>query len=872
MNTYLYRLLTFLLVFASGYQAVATHNRAGEITYEQVGELTYKITITTFTYTLSPADRDELTVDWGDGEYTVAQRYREDFLPDYYKRNKYSATHTFPGPGVYEIVVQDPNRNDGVLNIPNSVQTVFSIKTTLKIDPSLGYNNTPKLLTQPIDKAGLYELFMHNPSAYDPDGDSLSYSLTTCLQENGEPIENYSLPQASDTIYIDPVTGDFVWDAPVQTGLFNVAIKIHEWRDGVKIGYVIRDMQIKVVDTDNEPPEIDSLPNLCVEAGDTVSFNVRATDSPQERISLTATGGPFEQEVSPASFEIAKEELSETAGTFEWITDCAHVRGQPYRIQFKAADDHPEVKLTSFQDATVKVVAPAPENLEIRPTNRTMSLSWDPEKCPQATGYHIYRRQNKFGFQPDSCETGVPGYTGYTRIATTEGRDNTNFIDDNDGDGLWQGVQYCYMVTATFPDGSESFATKEQCEVPVRGIPAITQVDVLETSPNDGKIQVRWVYPTEFDSTDYPGPYMYEVVHAPDFWGKQQEVVDTVIGLKNTSYLHEGVNTRDDPHSYLIRFFSKIPGEEGYEQVGEPQLASSLFVQMFAGVGRQLSMNYTSNTPWTDTSYTIYRKDSPAGTFDSIATTDKEEFTDTGLENGREYWYKIRSKGYYSITGKEVPDPIFNRSQEVSGIPIDTIPPCPPELSVESQCDNKQNILNWHIPDSCPQDAERYRVYFTDELENELTPKATIEDSSKTTFTHRPEKSLAGCYAVSAIDAYGNETPISSKKCVDKCFYYKLPNVFTPDGDGKNDKLIPFPYDFVEKVDFKVYNRWGKLVFETTDPDINWDGTYKKTNKKVPDGIYYYVCDVYEHRLTGLEPRYMVGFVHIYTQSGDPKP
>ena len=45
---------------------MATHNRAGEITYRQLSELQYEVTITTFTYVLSLADRPTLEVEWGD--------------------------------------------------------------------------------------------------------------------------------------------------------------------------------------------------------------------------------------------------------------------------------------------------------------------------------------------------------------------------------------------------------------------------------------------------------------------------------------------------------------------------------------------------------------------------------------------------------------------------------------------------------------------------------------------------------------------------------------------------------------------------------------------------------------------------------------
>jgi hypothetical protein len=42
----------------------ATHNRAGEITYRQLSDLTFEVTVTTFTYTLSQADRPSLDVEW----------------------------------------------------------------------------------------------------------------------------------------------------------------------------------------------------------------------------------------------------------------------------------------------------------------------------------------------------------------------------------------------------------------------------------------------------------------------------------------------------------------------------------------------------------------------------------------------------------------------------------------------------------------------------------------------------------------------------------------------------------------------------------------------------------------------------------------
>ncbi|MFN2314631.1 MAG: hypothetical protein ABR531_09245, partial [Bacteroidales bacterium] len=205
----------FIFLFVMISAAMATHNRAGEITYRQLSDLTFEVTVTTFTYTLSRADRPSLDVEWGDNSITNVARISETFLPNDYKKNVYVAQHTYPGPGIYRIIVQDPNRNLGVVNIPNSVNVVFSISTILIVNSSLGRNSTPVLLNPPYDKAAVGLVFIHNPAAFDPDGDSLSYKLTVCTKEDGKPIQNYTLPPASRKFYVDSISGDLVWDAPI---------------------------------------------------------------------------------------------------------------------------------------------------------------------------------------------------------------------------------------------------------------------------------------------------------------------------------------------------------------------------------------------------------------------------------------------------------------------------------------------------------------------------------------------------------------------------------------------------------------------------------------------------------------------------------
>jgi gliding motility-associated-like protein len=63
-----------------------------------------------------------------------------------------------------------------------------------------------------------------------------------------------------------------------------------------------------------------------------------------------------------------------------------------------------------------------------------------------------------------------------------------------------------------------------------------------------------------------------------------------------------------------------------------------------------------------------------------------------------------------------------------------------------------------------------------------------------------------------------------------------VPTGFTPNGDGKNDKFIPFPVGMKSITYFKVFNRWGQQIFSTTSLNTGWDGTLGGVEQ--PTGTY----------------------------------
>jgi gliding motility-associated-like protein len=68
-----------------------------------------------------------------------------------------------------------------------------------------------------------------------------------------------------------------------------------------------------------------------------------------------------------------------------------------------------------------------------------------------------------------------------------------------------------------------------------------------------------------------------------------------------------------------------------------------------------------------------------------------------------------------------------------------------------------------------------------------------------------------------------------------------IPNAFTPNGDGKNDVFRVFPIGAYILQRLNVYDRWGKLVFTTSDPTVSWDGSFK--NLPQPPGNYVYYVE-----------------------------
>ena len=639
----MWRKLLFVigLLFCFAFTARATHQRAAEITYIWLGGNAYEFTLTTYNVPNAAWDqRDSLYVKWGDGAEENIPRIDWQNLGDDCVVNHYKAIHNYSTSGTYTISMEDANRNYGVVNVPNSVMVPMHIETELVINPFLGYNNSVQLLNAPVDKGCVGKLYLHNPSAYDPDGDSLSYRLVTCKGQDGMEIGGYTFPQASQSFEIDPVTGELRWENPVLQGEYNVAIMVEEWRHGVKIGSVVRDMQILISHCDNDLPQIQCNEQYCLVAGEQLDFIISASDPNGDNVTLTASGAPFEVAVSPAVLSPESAFGMQPQMEFLWNTTFAHIRNTPYQVVIHAKDDGSPVSLTNVKTVTINVMAPKVQNLTAEVVGHDARLSWTTYPCANATALLVYRKAGCNGYVPDECETGIR--EGYQLIATLNDISSTLFTDQN----LSQGVEYEYRIVAQFPDGAKSIVSDAACVTLKNDSPLMTHVSNDSIDLVSGQVVTCWVKPKEIDD-QYVAPFSYSLTRILDgtssivYEGSDTIFLDANVDLAQATSLIYKVQMRD----------------ANQQVMGESATASAVMLSA-NGTNNEAHLSWTEAVPWMVDSTLVFKEMNSR--FVRIVSTNGWDYTDLDVENDQTYRYYVCTFGHYTLEG--IMRPLVNYS------------------------------------------------------------------------------------------------------------------------------------------------------------------------------------------------------------------
>ncbi len=349
----------------------ATHNVGGYITVTQIAPLTFQAKIVTFTKMSSiQADRDTLNLNWGDNSQSERVVRSNGPIGSHgiplgvaigndIKMNEYiSGFHTYPGYLCeYIISVSDPNRVSNIININHggsgNINPGGSVNVPLYFETRIRpqsqnhcMNSSPVLETHPHFFALTTDTLTFNMTASDHDGDSLSFEFTTPLQASGFPVPNYVLPHQivpgpNNQISIHPVTGEIKWHSPQRLGIYVVAVKISEWKNGELYGNTIVDFNITVYPDTSSRPHFTT--NWQLDSTGAYSFTVIPGDTLQLDFSATADiiffAGEIFRLASSPDFNFTGIAPS-LQGNFYWIPDVADARITPYITTFRAGKNH----------------------------------------------------------------------------------------------------------------------------------------------------------------------------------------------------------------------------------------------------------------------------------------------------------------------------------------------------------------------------------------------------------------------------------------------------------------------------------------------------------------------------------------------------
>jgi gliding motility-associated-like protein len=129
-----------------------------------------------------------------------------------------------------------------------------------------------------------------------------------------------------------------------------------------------------------------------------------------------------------------------------------------------------------------------------------------------------------------------------------------------------------------------------------------------------------------------------------------------------------------------------------------------------------------------------------------------------------------------------------------------------------SFCRGNQHVI--HVPG--------YTQYLWDD--GSIFPSITIKRFGQITLTVKDNN---GCYGTDSMRLFDA-----------KCIRYALPNAFTPNKDGKNDVFRPFLTQIVTDYNMTIWNRWGEIMYTSSEPQKGWNGYYKAQQQS--PGTYIY--------------------------------
>ena len=204
-------------------------------------------------------------------------------------------------------------------------------------------NSSPHFTNKPIVFVCIGQNFTYNHGAVDPDGDSLVYSLVNPMINSTDSIPYVSGYSATNVITssppltLNPATGDIVM-TPTQQEVGVLSVLVEEYRDGVLIGHVVRDMEIYVRPCTNKLPTATGMNGTSVHdsticPNTQICFDVLSNDSDVGQI-VTMT---WNQQIQNATFTVSG--FPYPTGHFCWTPGVNDISTIPHQFTVSVVDN-----------------------------------------------------------------------------------------------------------------------------------------------------------------------------------------------------------------------------------------------------------------------------------------------------------------------------------------------------------------------------------------------------------------------------------------------------------------------------------------------------------------------------------------------------
>lgn len=290
-------LLTAIVLLLCYSEAKSSHCAGGEITYEWISDSTYRFNFTFYRDCSGITEPSTVTLCYyatcGGPVYQIALNKAPSpnggevstGCPGFssncsgggnygYREWRYTNIVTLPSQcNFWRFYVTISARNGGQINLVGGGNQNFYVETTFDNMAAQG-NSSPYFTVKPVPYMCVNSAFSFNNGAVDPNGDSLSFEMVaplsrtslTCntspspfgiLSTTGSPAFNLTTNplQTNNTFSINTQTGQLSF-TPNVVQRATITVLVREWRNGVQIGSIMRDVQVIVMNCASTPPQV----------------------------------------------------------------------------------------------------------------------------------------------------------------------------------------------------------------------------------------------------------------------------------------------------------------------------------------------------------------------------------------------------------------------------------------------------------------------------------------------------------------------------------------------------------------------------------------------------------------------------------------